>query len=362
VTVGTVSGISVTSYGATGNGSTDDKASIQNAINACPSGGTILFPAGTYKISGALSIKANCSYLGQGTAIVRGYTGTGAGGFSLFTTTGSNISIKALIFDGGGIFLPVEMQSGITISGNRFQNIVNGNGGFGQWTAAIWIGGTMLNSSIDHNTFYNIMDAGNNGVIDGQMNGIRGWRLSGVSITDNTFDLVQQGLSISESQASEYTLSAYSNDTIARNVFTRVKRMPIEIQAHKFVNLIIEDNKASSFLGPYWNTFGVSASLDGTGVVIRRNEFDIRNAPNGAGYCMEVAGTGVVVDSNTCKGATGAQFSYGVVIAAGPNAQISNNLLCGGFRSAATAYEPPHVETQGFPATFTNNSTPATCQ
>ncbi|MGI9072221.1 MAG: glycosyl hydrolase family 28-related protein [Bryobacteraceae bacterium] len=43
--------IDVKTYGATGNGSTDDTAAIQSAINKLPpSGGTILFPCGTYLI------------------------------------------------------------------------------------------------------------------------------------------------------------------------------------------------------------------------------------------------------------------------------------------------------------------------
>ena len=43
-------------YGAVGNGSTDDKAAIQSAIDALSNGGTVYFPPGTYKVSGALVI------------------------------------------------------------------------------------------------------------------------------------------------------------------------------------------------------------------------------------------------------------------------------------------------------------------
>ena len=354
-------GISVMTYGATGNGSTDDKNAIQNAINACPSGGTILFPAGIYKITAAINMKSNCSYVGQNNPIVRGYTGTGPSGYSLFTTGGSNITVTGITFDGGGIFLPVEMQSGIFIRGNRFQNILNSNGGFGPWQAALFIGATMLNSSIDHNAFYNIMDGGNNMVTDGQMAGIHAWLLSQVTISDNSFDYVQQGMSISESTVSQCTLSAYVNDKIQRNTFTHVRRMPIEIQAQKLQGLLIEDNVGTNFINtPFWNTFGISAALDGTGTIIRRNRFDTRgNTGTGGGYCLEIGGSGTLVDSNTCAG-TG-QWSVGVMIGGGPDAIVSNNILCGGFRDGATAYEPPHVETTGHPAKFSNNTVSATC-
>jgi hypothetical protein len=46
--------ISVTSYGAIGNGVADDTASINSAISALQSGYTLSFPCGTYLVSGAL--------------------------------------------------------------------------------------------------------------------------------------------------------------------------------------------------------------------------------------------------------------------------------------------------------------------
>jgi parallel beta-helix repeat protein len=64
----TVPTINVKTYGATGNGSTDDTFAINRAISAIPSGGAVLsFPCGTYVISSSLSIigKSNVSVLGQ---------------------------------------------------------------------------------------------------------------------------------------------------------------------------------------------------------------------------------------------------------------------------------------------------------
>ena len=48
--------VSVTDYGATGNGSTDDKASIAAAISAAGQGGTVIFPKGTYCVSDTITI------------------------------------------------------------------------------------------------------------------------------------------------------------------------------------------------------------------------------------------------------------------------------------------------------------------
>src|SRR6478609_2762328 len=47
-------------YGATGNGTTDDTAAIQAALNAVSANGsTVFFPPGTYKITSALTATVN---------------------------------------------------------------------------------------------------------------------------------------------------------------------------------------------------------------------------------------------------------------------------------------------------------------
>jgi hypothetical protein len=54
--------VSVKDFGAKGDGTTDDTASIQAAINlACTYGGNVYLPAGTYKISAALVFTMNSS-------------------------------------------------------------------------------------------------------------------------------------------------------------------------------------------------------------------------------------------------------------------------------------------------------------
>lgn len=59
--------INVKSYGATGNGTTDDTAAIQAAIAAVPaSGGVVYAPRGTYLVSASLLLKANTWLRGDG--------------------------------------------------------------------------------------------------------------------------------------------------------------------------------------------------------------------------------------------------------------------------------------------------------
>src|SRR3989339_1555883 len=61
-----------TSYGATGNGTTNDATAIQNAINAAQSGDTVYFPAGTYKVNSTLILPIGISLVGVSTDNVTG--------------------------------------------------------------------------------------------------------------------------------------------------------------------------------------------------------------------------------------------------------------------------------------------------
>src|SRR5260221_7645493 len=49
----------VLDYGASGNGVKDDTAAIQAAIDACPDGGTVTVPRGSYLISSTLLLQGS---------------------------------------------------------------------------------------------------------------------------------------------------------------------------------------------------------------------------------------------------------------------------------------------------------------
>jgi hypothetical protein len=64
--------INVLNYGATGNGTTNDTAAINNAIAALTSGATLLFPCGTYLVTGQLTINvSNVTVDGSSCATIR---------------------------------------------------------------------------------------------------------------------------------------------------------------------------------------------------------------------------------------------------------------------------------------------------
>src|SRR5262245_44990500 len=65
----------VTTYGAQGDGTNDDRGPIQAAIDAASArgGGTVVFPAGTFRIGGALTIRSQIVFRGAGvrTTVIR---------------------------------------------------------------------------------------------------------------------------------------------------------------------------------------------------------------------------------------------------------------------------------------------------
>src|SRR5882762_4545763 len=64
--------VNVTTFGATGNGTTNDTVAIDNAIAALTSGATLLFPCGTYLTTSQLTInRSNVTVDGSSCAIIR---------------------------------------------------------------------------------------------------------------------------------------------------------------------------------------------------------------------------------------------------------------------------------------------------
>lgn len=77
--------VSVVDFGAIGDGTTDDTAAIQAAINAAPASSTLYFPKGTYKVTSTVTVA-------QGRLHLRG---AGAGSTQIvFTPTADGVCIK----------------------------------------------------------------------------------------------------------------------------------------------------------------------------------------------------------------------------------------------------------------------------
>jgi hypothetical protein len=91
--------VSIKNFGAAGDGVTDDTASIQAAINAQLNGGMVSFPAGVYKTTSALTLKAGVSLSGYGATIQPATTGMTVFSLSYSTATSCRFTVSGLAFD-----------------------------------------------------------------------------------------------------------------------------------------------------------------------------------------------------------------------------------------------------------------------
>ena len=85
--------INVKDAGATGNGSTDDAAAIQAAINSAPNPAVIFFPAGVYRIESMLNLKSGIVLRGEGHKSTRIECLTGSGCIRMRGGSGSYVSV-----------------------------------------------------------------------------------------------------------------------------------------------------------------------------------------------------------------------------------------------------------------------------
>lgn len=129
--------ISVLSYGAVGNGIADDTTAIRNAIAALgTTGGMVSFPAGTYKITGTLTISsANVTLVGEGIGATRiistNTTGDMIKFFAAPSFTGGGVREMTLDFIGtatAGAAIRIDGQRSISLENlwiiNPFQGVV----------------------------------------------------------------------------------------------------------------------------------------------------------------------------------------------------------------------------------------------
>ena len=163
---GSVINVKSNPYRARGDGASDDTIAIQTAIIACPAGGAVYFPSGTYLISAAILVrKSNITIFGDGASstIIRIKNTTGiaptvlelgntADGNS--ATAYENITVSGLTLDGnrgGTADATTDLTSwGLAttkISRSHFHDIKAIN----CWNGAI---GTFINS--DHNRWSDI--------------------------------------------------------------------------------------------------------------------------------------------------------------------------------------------------------------
>lgn len=97
-------GYNVRQYGATGDGQTDDTAAIQAAMNAVPaSGGTIIFPSGTYIVAPTktkgIVVRSNLRIAGSGEGSVIKIKDHNGDWRVLFSSEDNGVAVENVIFE-----------------------------------------------------------------------------------------------------------------------------------------------------------------------------------------------------------------------------------------------------------------------
>ena len=159
-----------TSWGATGNGTSNDGPAIQAGVAKIAAGDTVYFPSGTYRINNAVTFSVGAVITCQVGAVLQGpNTGTDVFNIVSNTTVGGSAT-TGCTFSGGGIAANgtggdggqtlSQAVSNLTFSYNTFENMTYGPNNF-RTNGGIFLGGGSNNVVIRYNTFSNIIPYNN---------------------------------------------------------------------------------------------------------------------------------------------------------------------------------------------------------
>lgn len=344
------------------------EATIQGLINGGTSGDTVSFAPGTYNLASnggnsdgaALNLKAGLIYTGPTSGSPAVLAGTGL--YPMMYFSGTTVSILHLTFDNAFIFLEDHTTSA-TIDNNIIQNMPVCNTTASQ-TTGIFIAGGINNSDISFNTFSHIGD--NCQAIGNDSQGAGGivfFAFHNLTITNNTFDHVREGIDVPISTGGSYDCAGghFNNNT-----FTNMVRMGIELlgSSSKPSGLEVAFNNFSQPLNPYFPSFGYSLTA-GVNMIFHDNVSNSNGSTGTGPYGVEIAGISTQAYSNIVEGAWAAGFSIGNTSAI----SITNNNICGPNMNAnpSSGSTPSVGNANGFiswqgsagagPNSFTGNTT-----
>jgi hypothetical protein len=272
--------VNVKSFGAKGDGITDDTAAIQNAINSSPLGSIIFFPAGTYMISNNIALSPNRTYMGVGwNSSIKQMNGKNLVQMINLrdeTSQHPNIIIKDLQFDGNrdnntstvGLYLFGLLNS--MLYRVRVQNC----GGTGYFLE----GNSTIQSSTNHfidcwafqNTGYGIYFSGacaDNHIIGGDYGANWNCALYIAGVSSSVRDATMWG-----TQSGSCVIVAGVSNQLTSNNIEGASGHGVEVQAsHNFLtgNKIYDNANVSSAYGNY---DGVYISNNAENVVITGND------------------------------------------------------------------------------------------
>ncbi|WP_428940154.1 hypothetical protein [Fontivita pretiosa] len=196
----------------------------------------------------------------------------------------NDVTITNFVFEHEGIWLVSDTVTGVTadniaVTGNWFRNMGRTGGQHYNMlfnTAGDFVGSDGQNPSllIADNKFENIH--GDNGIYLES-----GRKYKYVMIEDNTFVDVNEGMHILLQHGEAGSIVGV---VVRRNTISHVRRMGIEIQGNRSVDLTVEYNKVRDFYERDDSTFGISVVPGGanvTGTLIQYNEVSATRTPDG---------------------------------------------------------------------------------
>jgi hypothetical protein len=338
------------------------QSTLQSAINSAPSCALVVFAAGTYNLSAALTIPctANLTLTGPATtpatAILNATFARGSDDiFDIWGCTGGT-TIEYLMFKNtGGVFVHTT-ASNITVTHCQFFNLPGGTNQ-GNSTGVYFDGSetptnpnaqVLSNASVTWNNFgdanscltpTDTMDPEN---VDqgGLCAGILvDSTVDGLTIENNTFYHVEEGVHLlcvnnATNSPCEPPLGTIdSNVTAQFNDFSNIHRIPWEEQPQVSKNIVFQYNTEHDAYSPFFGSFDVSMACCGSGTspgMVAANNVLVENVTSPRSYVaygIEAWGLGAHYDNNLVQGvnnAIGIAWGYG-----GGSWEINNNYVCG---------------------------------
>src|SRR5438876_1190024 len=119
--------LNVREFGATGGGMTDDTTAIQSAINAAGTGDAIIFPNGTYLVTG-LAVTRRITLMGWGGATLRANNSIRGTTLLAISAAADEALVTGLRFAGNDLMRGIDVESAqrVVISNNHFDNHFRG--------------------------------------------------------------------------------------------------------------------------------------------------------------------------------------------------------------------------------------------
>lgn len=303
----------VRSFGAVGDGSTDDTQAIQNAVNSCGANGTVTFSPGNYLVR-AITLRGACTYSGAGGSTI---TLSQPNQFIFDISQQSSIRITGLVLNANGMGGAIQAQGlgpvqNIQIDHNDFRNV----GGAASFPANLAIVSTwgFINSSIQNNGFSNVTG------------GIWLTAVENVNILNNYFTNVTSGDAIYIAP-NPVSFPSGDNLVISGNSGTNLANMGIEIFRPDPTNgsiltaPVVSNNSFSNWTTA--NAFGMSIT-HGDGAIVSGNRLMNANGP-GQDAAIEIIVNNARVTSNVIAG----NFGIGITVQGTAAPTITGNTISG---------------------------------